>query len=122
MAKPQAKPAGVGGQLGPRLTRAAGSAEHPLKALPPAPSQPAAGRPRRSPRTQRTRTTLYLDEQLLRTLSRVTAQLTVDRDIPYTKTAVLEAALSYGLAHVHDIPAAAFPADARRSTPHNPPP
>lgn len=121
MAKPQAKPAGVGGQLGPRLTRAAGSDQHPLQALP-APPEAAAGRPRRAPRTRRTRTTLYLDEQLLRTLSRVTAQLTVDRDIPYTKTAVLEAALGYGLAHVHDIPAAAFPADARRSTPHNPPP
>lgn len=119
MAKPQAKPAGVGGQLGPRLTRAAGSDEHPLQALP-APPEAAAGRPRRAPRTRRTRTTLYLDEQLLRTLSRVTAQLTVERDIPYTKTAVLEAALGYGLARVHDIPVAAFPADARRSTLHDP--
>jgi len=99
-----------------RLTKAAGSGDHPLRAVPPAP--PAnAGRPRRAPRTRRSRTTLYVDERLLRELGRVTARLTVERDVQYTKTAVLEAALAYGLQHVEDIPTHAFPPDARRSDP-----
>ena len=63
------------------------------------------------------RTTLYVDERLLRELGRVTARLTVERDVQYTKTAVLEAALAYGLQHVADIPTHAFPPDARRSDP-----
>lgn len=117
MPKPEPKPAGVGGQVGTtRLTKAAGSGEHPLHALPPTLSANTR-RPRRAPRTQRSRTTLYLDEQLLRELARITARLTVERDVLYTKTAVLEAALAYGLQHVQDIPAQAFPPDARRSDP-----
>lgn len=117
MPRPEPKPAGVGGQVeATRLTKAAGSGEHPLRALPPTPAT-TSRRPRQAPRTQRARTTLYLDEQLLRDLARVTARLTVERDILYTKTAVLEAALAYGLQRIQDIPAHAFPPDARRTTP-----
>lgn len=118
--KPAAKPAGVGGTVArPSLTRAAGSGQHPLAAAPP--SEPVAevsalrSRPRTAPRTQRKRTTLYVDEAVLRELGQATARLTVERGEPITMTSVLEAALSYGLAHLTEIPADAFPPDARRT-------
>lgn len=119
--KPEPKPAGVGGQVaGSRLTKAPGAGAHPLAvtvtAEQPEPFRVAAGRPRTAPKTRRTRTTLYVDEELLRELGRVTARLTVERDEPLTKTSVLEAALRYGLQHVDALPADAFPVDARRTS------
>ncbi len=99
--KPEPKPAGVGGRVvAPRLTKAPGSGAHPLAAAVAEQAEPVlapAGRPRTAPKTRRTRTTLYVDEGLLRELGRVTAQLAVERDEPLTKTSVLEPALRYGL-------------------------
>lgn len=116
--KAEPKPAGVGGQVvGPRLTKAPGAGAHPLAvaAEQSTPGHASAGRSRTAPKTRRTRTTLYVDEELLRELGRVTARLTVERDEPLTKASVLEAALRYGLQHVDVLPAEAFPADARRT-------